>query len=65
MKALVLKIGAFIAFCGSLFMLGRTKAKLIQAEKEKNNAIKANRKANNIKSKPYVDKPFRRMLRKK
>lgn len=62
---LALKVLGFFAFVFSFFMWGSTKAKLRQAIKEKNEAIKASRTSNEIKSKPYVAHPFRRMLRKK
>jgi len=65
MKALILKIGAFLFMLFAFWKWGATAAKLKTAIKEKNEVIKSKRVSNEIKSKPFVDRPCNGMRNKK
>lgn len=57
MKALIFKIGAFLVLLFSFWKWGQTSAKLKEAEKKANEAIKESKRISENNAMPYVDDP--------
>lgn len=57
MKALIVKICAFLFGIFAVFKWGQTSSKLKQAEKKADDAIKTSQNYEDINASPYVDNP--------
>lgn len=65
MKALVLKIGAFLIFCLSFWKWGQATAEKRSAENKSKETIKRSKKYEKINSDIFVDNPASRMCQKR